>query len=185
MRHPRDGFTLAEILIVMAIIAVVAAIILTALSGRVRSGTTTALAQDFTAMSSAIQQFRGEVRRYPGQLEILAVAPTTGDLDICGAALSPAAQNRWAGPYLQRPIPAAGLPAGDATILNDLQRSPATAAPQDLGTLFIVAIDVDPAIAADLEEEFDGDGNNAAGSIRYLSGTTTDTVKFAIPIRGC
>ncbi|NIQ58637.1 MAG: hypothetical protein GWN71_36345, partial [Gammaproteobacteria bacterium] len=91
-----------------------------------------------------------------------------GDDDACGTNLSPAARNRWAGPYLQRPIPPAGLPAGDATILNALQRNPATAAPRDVGGLFIVVIGVDAEIADALEREFDGDGDPDAGTIRYI-----------------
>lgn len=184
-RRPPAGFTLAEMIIVLAIVAVTAAIVLTALAGRARSGTAGALAQSFNALSTAVQQFRGDVRRYPGRLDLLSAAPVAGDDDVCGTALSPAARNRWQGPYLQRPVPAAGLPAGDATILNDVQRSPATATPQDVGTLFIVAVDVDATIAEALEREFDGNADYTDGAIRYITGGATDTLKYAMPIRGC
>jgi prepilin-type N-terminal cleavage/methylation domain-containing protein len=184
-RTRRAGFTLAEMILVMAIIAVAAAIVLAAVAGRARRGTTGALAGTFTAVSGAIQEFRGDVRHYPSQVDLLTTTPTGSDADACGNAFSTAARNRWAGPYLQRHVPAGGLPAGTATVLNDFQRSPTTGTPQQTATLFIIAIDVDADIAAALEEEFDGDGDDAAGAIRYITGSTTDTVKFAIPIRGC
>lgn len=185
LRRRRDGFTLAEIIVVMAIVAVAAAIVLAAVAGRARRGTTGALAQSFDALAGAVQEFRGDVRRFPGTLDILTAAPTASDVDACGSTLSVAARNRWDGPYLQRLIPSAGLPSGDATILNGLQRDPTTGTPQATATLYIVAIDVDQDIATELEREFDGNADFSGGAIRYITGATTDTVKYAMPIRGC
>ncbi|HKJ91543.1 MAG TPA: type II secretion system protein [Longimicrobiales bacterium] len=191
MRRPsrfrsREGFTLAEMVIALAVIAMLAAIILVQVANQARRGSTAALAQSLSGVSSAVLSFRGDVRHYPATLTELTRPLVLGDVDACGGTLATAVRNRWAGPYLQRAVPATGVPAGDATILNGLVRSPATANPGDAGTLYIIAANVDRQTATELEAQFDGNADFTGGSIRWVSGGAAgDTLKYAVPVTGC
>lgn len=184
--HLRPGFTLAEMIIVLGIIVVLAAVILTQVAPQARRGGTAALAQNLNAVSTAITSFRGDVRRYPSTLAQLTRPLASGDVDVCGGNMPAVVRNRWHGPYLQRTVPAAGLPSGDATILNGLVRDPASGSFDSVATLYIIAVNVDRDAATDLEARFDGNADFSGGTVRWVSGGAAgDTLRFAVPIRGC
>ncbi|MCU7376089.1 type II secretion system major pseudopilin GspG [Paucibacter sp. O1-1] len=92
-RHLR-GFTLLELLVVVAIIGLLAAFVGPRLFGNVsKSEVTTARAQ-IEAFSRAIESFRLDTGRFPDPaqgLQALVVRPTD----------SP----KWNGPYLQKEVP--------------------------------------------------------------------------------
>lgn len=182
----RSGFTLVEMIVVLAIIITLAAVILAQVANQTRRGGTAALAQDLNAVSTAVASFRSDVRRYPSSLAQLTRPLVTGDLDVCGGNMPAVVRARWRGPYLQRAVPATGLRGGDATILNPLLRDPASGNPFSAGTLFITAVNVDRDAATDLETQFDGNADFSGGTIRWVSGGAAgDTLRFAIPVRGC
>ena len=175
----RAGFTMLEVLVVLAVLIALAAVILPQVAGRARGATTGSLASTLTTLNEAVATFRTDVRRYPSTLVHLTTPPPAGALDACGAAIPGGLLANWRGPYLQRPVPASGLPAGDALVTPGLRRSGGTVA-----ELTIRAAHVDGDLAADLDAAFDGDGDLSAGSIRW-SAAGEDTLRFVVPVRGC
>lgn len=179
MRARRRGFTLIEVLVVLAVLVALAAVILPQMAGRARGGTTGALASGLTSLSDAVGAFRADVRRYPSSLVHLTTPPVVGAVDACGGSIPAQLLQQWQGPYLQRPFAASGLPAGTALILPTVTRSAGTVA-----ELTLRAVHVDADRAAELDAAFDGDGDLAAGAIRW-SPAGDDTLRYVIPVRGC
>lgn len=91
---------MAEVLVTLAIIAVMAAVLLPALNQQLAKGDTGRLASDLTNIQTAAQAFVSDVHRYPSSLSQLTTAVT--GTDITGAAIPPALQAKWKGPYISR-----------------------------------------------------------------------------------
>ena len=71
MRHAVRGFTLIELMVVMAIIGTLLAIVAPRYFGSIEHARETALKQDLAVMREAIGQFHGDVNRYPDNLNEL------------------------------------------------------------------------------------------------------------------
>lgn len=188
----RRGFTVLEILIALALIAIMSAAVIPALMGRVRDAQTSALGQSLFSLSQAIFEYRKAVTSYPGQLVLLATKPAGTNTDLCGNQIGNGNANSWRGPYVSRELVSGGIGIGDAQIQNTLRRTPA--APALPSALYIDVIMVDTLTAVDLEAQFDGDGNPATGSIRYTNlavppipaaAPGTVTLSYAMPVNGC
>ena len=70
-RQGARGFTLIELMVVMAIIGTLLAIVAPRYFGSVEQARETALKQDLAVMREAIGQFHGDLNRYPGNLNEL------------------------------------------------------------------------------------------------------------------
>jgi prepilin-type N-terminal cleavage/methylation domain-containing protein len=186
MTRQRAGMTLIEILIVMTILATLAAVLYPAVATQIRKGQATALADQLTNLREAISNYQENVAQYPTVLTQLTNQPLGGETDLCGVALSVPERNAWRGPYLAQNI-VGNMPAGDATILNDIIRNPLTNGATPPGILQIKAINVDSATAADLEVQFDGPiivGSYSSGTILWTT-LGFDTLTFQMLIRNC
>lgn len=177
----RGGFTLAEMLVGLAIIAILAAVLYPSVAGQIRAGQSTAYANQMDNLRQAIANYRQNVQRYPGALSELTTAPTAADVDACGTVLG-ANSAFWRGPYINQAI-SGNLPLGEAIVLNVLTRIPA-AGVNAPGLLQITVAGVNQTNATDLEAQFDGNANFASGTIQWTA-AGIDTLKFLIPIRGC
>src|SRR6266550_2689580 len=80
----RRGFTLAEVLVTLAIIAIMAAILLPALNSQISKGDAGKIASDLTNIQQAAQAFVSDVHRYPADLTQLTTS--VGTTDINGAS---------------------------------------------------------------------------------------------------
>jgi prepilin-type N-terminal cleavage/methylation domain-containing protein len=178
----RRAVTLVEVLIVMAIIGVIAAVLYPAVSVQLRRGQASALANQLNNLRQSIASYRTNVTKYPTVLTQLTVQPVAGETDLCATALTAANRAAWRGPYITQNI-VGNMPVGEAAIQNDILRNPPTTAGGPIGLLQIVSTGVDVNSATDLEAEFDGNNNFATGTILYNAGTGTLT--FQIPIRNC
>lgn len=171
--------TIVEVLIALAILAIIAAVVLPTTAGQLRDGHATALANQLANLREAIGNYRQNVGAYPISLIQLTTQPTVGDDDACGANLSNAELNAWRGPYINQNI-VGNVPVGDAVVVAALTRT-------TIGTavlLRIRAARVENDIASDLEEQFDGNANFGTGTILWTA-AGDDTLTFQIPIRGC
>ena len=86
IRHRQFGFTLIEILIVVAIIGLIAALIAPNLIGRFEGSKEDITKAQIEMLSSAVQSFMIEVGRYPNSLEELINSTDP----------------KWRGPYLSK-----------------------------------------------------------------------------------
>lgn len=93
----RLGFTLLELIIVIAIIAVLAALVAPAVFRNVGDAKTSAAKSQIEMLSTALAAYRLDNDTYPTSdqgLEALRERPTAGD-----------APRNWRGPYLSREVP--------------------------------------------------------------------------------
>lgn len=86
-----DGYTLTEMLVVIGIICLLAAILTPALLGQLDGARARAAKLQLDTVSAAVEQFRSDVGRYPTKAEGLTALRTEPQ----GAA------DTWTGPYLK------------------------------------------------------------------------------------
>ncbi|MBI1371551.1 MAG: type II secretion system protein GspG [Phycisphaera sp.] len=90
----RRGFTLIELMLVMVILAVLAAIVLPSFTGRSQEARLTAAKADIANIETALEAFEIDNGRYPEAGEGLAALIE-----------NPASLETWKGPYLKRGVP--------------------------------------------------------------------------------
>lgn len=170
--------TIVEVLIALAILAIIAAVVLPTTAGQLRDGHAAALANQLANLRDAIGNYRQNVGAYPIALTQLTTQPV-GGADACGTPLSNPEVNAWRGPYINQNI-VGNMPVGSAIVVASLIRAPSGT----IGLLQIRAARVENDIASALEEQFDGNANFATGTILWTA-AGDDTLTFQIPIRGC
>jgi general secretion pathway protein G len=89
--HRRRAFTLVEMLLVLVILAVLAAIVIPKMSGRSQQAKVTAAGTQIKSFELALDSFEVDTGFYPTDLNALVNQPSN-------------AQN-WKGPYLKQGIP--------------------------------------------------------------------------------
>jgi prepilin-type N-terminal cleavage/methylation domain-containing protein len=183
----RSGFTMVEIVTVLAIMALLAAVVVPQILQRIGEGKGAALARTLSAVSDAAIEYRADVRRYPTHLRFLSTAPTAGTKDLCNQTVPTTFLAAWGGPYVKTPFTTSGVPVGDATVRDSLELDPVGPYTTSTnGSLVVVALNVDSTVAVQLEKAFDGNSTFGSGTIRFTPGLAkTGTLKFAIPVRGC
>lgn len=178
----RSGFSLAEILVAIAILAVVAAVVIPSIGGQLRSGDESRVQQDLSNLRSAIEQFLADVRRYPKSVGQLTNAPTTAHTGLTGGVFSTGQVARWRGPYISKDSVLAlrtGFDMNIATAFDTL-----TAPGTGIVYLRIIIPAFDSTNAARLDQKMD-DGVLTTGQIRWtVSTATADTLfYYTIPIQ--
>lgn len=87
------GFTLIEILVVVAIIATLASVVVLTLGGKTDEARTARAKSDIGTLETALEAFRLDLRRYPNQDEGLNALVNPTETEDSG---------RWKGPYIKR-----------------------------------------------------------------------------------
>lgn len=178
------GFTLAEILIALALIAVLAAVLLPSVAGQIMKGDSGRTMQDLDAVRAGVDQFLADVHRYPMKVSHLNTKILTTDKDVNGTVYPSGLVAKWSGPYITKPLNDAGvIPTGfGANIRDSLQRVPANG----VNYVTVVIAGIDSAAFARLDLEIDGPSasltnSRTLGLLRWVSG---DTAKYlASPIQ--
>ena len=179
-RSKKHGFSLAEILVSIAILAVIAAVVVPSIGSQLRSGDEGRIQQDLTNIRAGIEQYLADVRRYPVTVGQLVRQPTTGAADtaLVGGVHTTSQVNRWRGPYLTKDSVTAVATGFDATITNRFTRE--VNAGQNY--LVISLANFDSVSARNIDLRID-DGVKTTGSIQWAATALTTLKYFAIPVQ--
>jgi general secretion pathway protein G len=181
-RKRRAGFTLAEVLVAVFIVAALAAVTVPTVKARLDAAKTTALSNELRTLRDAMLQFRTHVGRYPSRIRFLANAPVaTSNSDPCGTAYTAANVAAWRGPYVTRYLPntLVNYSVGDDYLVDmQVTRAPAAPTAGSPNFLQITVTNVEQSVANDLQADLEGDTNLGAGIIIWTGGVLT----YQIPI---
>lgn len=186
----RNAFTLPEIIIAVAMIATLAAVTVPAVMNKLTEARAAAISQTLDGINETVQNYRGNVGRYPSKLSQLSTKPTTGAAELCAGTTPDVNINQWRGPYSSRTFTTAGTQIGDGTVQDALRRVPSSTA-VTFAIAYVDVTSVDSAVAALVEASFDGDPPNyATGTINWTRAAIppaapVGTLSFGIPVRGC
>lgn len=92
--HRRSAFTLIELLLVLVILGILAAIVVPKFSGRTEQARNTAAQSQISTFGTALDSFEVDTGRYP-----------TGKGGLLDLVQQPANAPGWKGPYLKSDIP--------------------------------------------------------------------------------
>jgi prepilin-type N-terminal cleavage/methylation domain-containing protein len=175
----RAGFSLAEILVALAILAALAAVLIPAVAGQISKSDATRTIQDMTSIRTGIEQFVADVHRYPGKVSHLANQISTTQMDVNNALYTQPLVNRWRGPYLGRDTLTGGYQTGFGGLVRDSLVRLTFQAGVNYATVVIAGITQTDFNRIDLE--VDGTVGATTGMLRWVTG---DTVKYlTIPIQ--
>ena len=101
-RTPRQnpGFTLIEILVVLAILAILAGVLVPSIANQVSKSDVTRVESDLGNLRTGIESFLVDMKRFPGDIEDLVIPVTASDDDIFGNAYPTGLLSKWKGPYI-------------------------------------------------------------------------------------
>jgi prepilin-type N-terminal cleavage/methylation domain-containing protein len=178
-----DGFTLVEVIVAIAVIALLTGILIVNVLGRTADGNAASLLGSLRAIEDGVTAYRNDVRRYPTELVQLTTQPTAPLNDACTAPIPARFIAEWSGPYLSRQVTAAGIASGSSLIQNSLQR--VVEAPDAF--LEILVSDVDGDVAEIIKRNVDPDLIFTTGTIRWteVGSTGRGELRYRMPVRGC
>lgn len=171
--RPSRGFSLIETLVALAIMTVLAAVLIPALSGKLKDSRTSTVSQTLSNLNYAVAEYKKAMGRYPGKLTLLTNNPSTSDRDLCGTLITSSSTILWRGPYLSREFVAAGIAVADGRVDPDVRRLPTTvtSTPPTIAYALIDVAGVELKVAQDLDIDLDGTADAANGAIRYTTGS--------------
>jgi general secretion pathway protein G len=91
----RAGFTLVEVLVVMIILAILAAVVVPRVVGRTEDARRARAVTDIEALGTALDLFKADIGEYP-----------TSEMGLEALRVAPPEVKNWNGPYLKKAVPA-------------------------------------------------------------------------------
>jgi prepilin-type N-terminal cleavage/methylation domain-containing protein len=178
----RVGFTLAEVLVTLALLALLGAALIPVVSGQILKGDAGRVVEDLRAVQTGVEQFLGDIHRYPGKYSDLSKVITTANTDINAAVYTTGLVAKWAGPYVQKDTVTAVIPTGyGGNITNAFMKVVNT---NGINYVTIVITGINGTDFDRIDLQFDGVVNRTAGLLRWVSTGGIDSTKYlATPIQ--
>ena len=105
-RSRRGGFTLPEVLVTVAIVSVLAAMVIPAVTQQISKGDQGQMSGAFTSLQTGVTSYVADVRRFPGALSQLGTAVAAGDTALApNGQLNATQAANWRGPYTETAVP--------------------------------------------------------------------------------
>jgi prepilin-type N-terminal cleavage/methylation domain-containing protein len=177
IRCRQPGFSLAEVVITVAIIALLAAVTTPTVMSRLAVGRGNAIAAELTNLGLGLRAFNTNVGTYPANLADISGQPST-PVNYCGLTITPTNIAKWRGPYTSRFI-TGDYVLDNATIVNAMTY---TAGPPPYLQITLSGVTDD--VARAIEEAIDGPvvaNSFTTGSFTY----TAPNAIYRIPVRAC
>jgi type IV pilus assembly protein PilE len=173
----KSGFTLAEVLVTIALIAVLAAVLLPALNKQLGKGDASRVATDLKAIETGINTFYDDVHRYPSDLTHLTTAITTAQNDIFGNVYTATNVAKWRGPYVSKDVITA---TGLGTFTSALSRATGANNASYI-TVNVTGITADDfAKIEDTLDEGNSSSTSSTSGVIHWSSTNTTLTYFAV-----
>lgn len=179
----RPGFTLAEVLVTVGIVALLAAVSVPAIVGQFEKGDVGRVTNDVANIRTAVEQYLADIRHYPSTLGQLSRAAASTDVDLLGSQIGTFAAGRYKGPYLAKDSAGATKTGNSWTFggkfIQDTMVYSATKATMAM-SLYVLGVDTTTAMHLD---SLIDDGVSRSGSVRWRKGSspgTNDTLKFLL-----
>lgn len=185
--HAR-GFTIAEVLVSVALIAVLAAAVVPTVYNQVAKGQAGRIGNNLLSIRTAVDNFYNDIGRYPSSLGQLTNAPasaTTSQPPLVGPFYTAAEIAKWRGPYLSKDSIAALATGSNYSITSafDSVTLAYTGTARTSGIKYMIAymVGVDTTTAVLIDNAID-DGNTQTGLVRWRlhTGAEQDTLKFLV-----
>ncbi|MDQ6718270.1 MAG: type II secretion system protein GspG [Gemmatimonadota bacterium] len=170
-RSFKKGFTLAEVLVTIAIIAIMAAVLLPALNSQLSKGDTSRIASDLTNLQSGVQAFFSDVRQYPSTTDALVTTPNASSTDINGRSFQSSAIAAWKGPYVSRDV--LSNTGGRAAFSNALTKTVTTGGTFLTTTISPITWENFSNLEATLDEGNASTTSTTSGAVRYSVASST------------
>lgn len=173
----RRGFSMAEILVALAIVAILSAVLLPSLNSHIGKSDASRVATDLTSIQVAAQSFVSDVHRFPSRISQLYTPVTISSQDIDNVNLPSRLVARWKGPYLVKDV--LGGTAGGT--ISDVLTSTAGANGVNFLTVTITGVaQLDFGRIEEILDEGTATSTSAtAGAVRFSGGSLTF---LALPI---
>ena len=187
-RHRERGFTLAEVVVTIALIAVVVAVVVPTITGQLAKADPQRVGNDAMAIRSGVEQFVNDVGQYPSnvnQLVVRVVANNAGSVGAIYGQYSVAERDKWRGPYLTKDANAVlktGFDSTFNTVFNVDSLSTSGLAEVIGNQRFLtLCMALDSASATKVDAMFD-DNDLSTGNFRWTLGTVSasDSLKFLL-----
>ena len=189
-RSRDDGFTVMEVLVAIAIIAILSAVSFPVVAEQIERRRVDSAITTLKSLADAVTAFRANVAMNPGRLAQLSSPITTSDVNSCGVAYTTAAVNSWAGPYYTRQLlQTTGLPLSEdnlGRVQNTLVRTPAGVSTP--GSLAFQVAGIPLNKVTEIEASVDGDNVATTGRVRWTTPADANghvTMSYHVAINGC
>lgn len=176
------GFTLAEILVALALIALLAAVLLPTVAGQILKGDAGRVMQDLDAVRSGIDQFLADIHRYPLKYSSLSkVIVIPADSDITPNPYTTGLVNKWAGPYVTKDTISSVVATGyGGSIANRFMKVQNT---NGVNYVTIIITGISGADFDRIDLQLDGVVDRTGGLLRWVAGGGDSTKYLATPIQ--
>ncbi len=181
-RVRRSGFTLPEVLVTVAIVAIIAAAVVPAVTSQINKGEETTATSAISSSRSAITAFVSDLRQFPSRLSQLTTIPVAAnDTGLNGVAYTSAQIARWKGPYTTLATFAAddSISIGLGLFLGDTLKDSLNFVVANVH-LHTGSAANSTALAQRFEALFESTADSTAGMVRWAGVHTTKRVKVLL-----